>query len=75
MALEWSHDQQSSCLGSKDTASQLQTSHEAGRHMVCLQNEDINMSTKKVEEDGSSATDRKNCEQHLDYYDGGRLRR
>ena len=32
LALEWSHDLQSTCLGSEDTTSHLQASHEAGGH-------------------------------------------
>ena len=74
LALEWCHDQQNSCLGSEGAASHFQASHEAGRHLGGLQHEDIRLSTKKLEEDGSLPADRKICEQHLGYYDVGRLR-
>ena len=45
--------------GSEDTTSQLQASHEAGRNMGGLQNKNSNFFTKKFQEDGSTAADRK----------------
>ena len=53
LALEWSHDQQSTCLGSEDTTSHLQASHEAGRNLGGLQNKGSNTSSEKWENDGS----------------------
>ena len=58
LALEWSHDQQSACLGSEDTAHHLQAPHEARRNMGGLQNKDSNISTKKLEEDGSTVANK-----------------
>ena len=60
VALEWSHDQQSTCLGSEYTTYHLQASREAGRNMGGLQNRDSIISAKKLEDDGSTVTDRKN---------------
>ena len=57
LALEWGHGQQSTCLGSEDTTSHFQASHEAGRNLGGLQNVDIKIFSKKLEEDGCPVAD------------------
>ena len=49
-------------MGSEDVASHLQASHEGGRNMGGLQEQDCTAVTEKLEEDGFAAVDRKNCE-------------
>ena len=75
LALEWSHDEQSACLGSKCTASHLQASHGAGQNLGGLQNKNVTVSAKHLEKDVSHVVDRENCEQNLDHYDAGSSRR
>ena len=52
LATEWSHVDQSAFLGSEDTTSHLQASHEARRNKGGLENKNSIFFTKKLEDDG-----------------------
>ena len=76
LAMEWSHYQQSTWLGSESAASHLQASHEAGRNMGGLQNKNSKKKKRNSWRNmGLPLLIDKILEQHLDYYDVGRVPR